>query len=122
MGVGQIIFAQPGLIPQAKGNPTRARIWACTIFVDYYTGIIFVALMWDLTSESTLAAKEEFEHICAIQGIRVQHYHTDNGRFTEPAHVKECKRCNQDLTFCGVRAHHQNGIWEWNIKDVTLIS
>lgn len=121
VGVDQMISAQPGLIPQEKGNLTRARIWACTIFVDYYTGYVFVALMRDLTAESTLAAKKEFEHRCAVRGIRVQHYHADNGRFAEPAFVKECKRCKQDLTFCGVGAHHQNGISERTIKDVTLI-
>jgi hypothetical protein len=42
--------------------------------------------MRDLTAESTLAAKKEFER-CAIRGIKVQHYHADNGRFAEPAFV-----------------------------------
>ena len=49
-----------------KGNLTRASIWACTLFFDYYTGYVFVALMRDLTAESTLAAKKEFEHRCAV--------------------------------------------------------
>ena len=83
-----MISAQPGLIPQEKGNLTRARIWACTLFVDYYTGYVFVALIRELTAESTLAAKKEFEHRCAVRGIRVKHYHADNGRFAEPAFVK----------------------------------
>ena len=61
-----MISAQPGIIPQEKGNLTRARIWACTVFVDYYTGYVFVALMRDLNAESTLAEKKEFEHRCAV--------------------------------------------------------
>ena len=61
-----MISEQPGLLTQEKGNLTRARIWACTVFVDYYTGYVFVALMRDLTAESTLAAKKEFEHRCAV--------------------------------------------------------
>ena len=60
VGVDQMISAQPGLIPQGKYNLTRARIWACAVFVDYYTGYVFVALMRNLTAESTLAAKKEF--------------------------------------------------------------
>ena len=63
-----MISAQPGLIPQEKGNLTRSRIWACTVFMDYYTGCVFVALIRDLTAESTLAAKKEFEHRCAVRG------------------------------------------------------
>ena len=117
-----MISAQPGSIPQEKGNLTRARIWACTLFVDYYTGSVFVALMRDLTAESTLAAKKGFEHRCAVQGFKVEHYHADNGRFSEPEWINECKRCKQDLIFFGVGAHNQNGISERKIKDVTFIS
>ena len=66
-----MISAQPGLIPQERGQLTWGRIWACTIFVDYFTGFVYVALMRDLTVESTLAAKKEFEHKCAVRGVRV---------------------------------------------------
>ena len=58
VGVNQIISAQPGLIPQEKGDLTRGRIWSCTISVDYFTGFVFVALVRDLTAKSTLAAKK----------------------------------------------------------------
>ena len=117
-----MISAHPRLIPQEKGSLTRARIWDCTVFVDYYTWYVFVALITDLTAEATMAAKKEFEHRWAFRGIKVEHYHADNGRFAKPAWINECKRCKQDLTFCGVGAHHQNGISERKIKDVTLIS
>ena len=117
-----MISAQPVLIPQEKGSLNRARIWAYTVFVDYYTGYVFVALIRDLTAESNLDAKIEFEHRCAVRGIKVEHYHADNGRFAEPAWINECKRCKQELTLCGVGSHHQNGISERKIKDVTLIS
>ena len=103
-------------------NLTRGKIWACTMFVDYFTGFVFVAFIRDLTSESTLVAKKEFEHRCAVRGLEVKHYHADNGRFYETAFVNECKRCRQDLIFCGVGARRQNGISERKIKDITLIS
>ena len=122
VGVDQMISAQPGLFPHEKMNLICGRIWACIIFVDYFTGFVFVALMRDLNFESTLAENKEFEHRCAVRGIEMKHYHADNGSFAEPEFVNECKRCQQDLTFCGVGAHHQNGISERKIKDVTLIS
>ena len=87
-----MISAQPGLIPQEKVNLTRERIWACAVFVDYYNGYVFVALLRDLTAESTLAAKKEFENRCAFRGVKVEHYHADNGRFSEPAWINEFKR------------------------------
>ena len=61
VAVDQIVSAQPGLVPQDKGQMTRARIWGCTVFVDYATSYVHVVLMRDLGIESTLAAKQEFE-------------------------------------------------------------
>ena len=58
VGVDHMISAQPGLIPLKKVNLTRVRIWACKVFVDYYNIYVFVALMRDLTADSTLAAKK----------------------------------------------------------------
>jgi hypothetical protein len=79
-----------------------------------------VILMRDLTAESTLEAKREFEDKCATKGVMIKHYHADNGRFTEPAWKEDCKAMDQNLTFCGVGAHHQNAIVERKIKDLTL--
>ena len=92
VGVDHMISAQPGLLPQEKGILTRARIWACTVFLDYYTGYVFVALMRNLTAESTVAVKKEFEHRYAVRGVKVEHYHADNGIFAEPTWINERKR------------------------------
>ena len=62
----QMISAQPGFIPQGKSQLTHGGIWAWTVFVDYYTGFVFVALMRDLTDKSTLAAKRDFEYRCLV--------------------------------------------------------
>ena len=67
-----------------------------------------------------MAAKREFEEKCAHRGIKVQHYHAENGRFAEPTWKEDCKLQQQKLTFCGVGAHHQNAIVERKIKDLTL--
>jgi len=65
IAVDQIVSAQPGLVPQDKGQMTRARIWGCTVFVDYATSYVHVVLMCDLSIESTLAMKQEFKDKCA---------------------------------------------------------
>jgi hypothetical protein len=115
---GQCVAINQMVSAQEKGNLTRARVWGCAVFVDYATNYTCIILMRDMTAESTLAAKREFEHRCAIRGITVQRYHADNGRFAEPAFVEDCKRLNQKLTYCGVGAHHQNGVAERKIKDI----
>ncbi|KAL7464788.1 hypothetical protein ACHAXS_005121 [Conticribra weissflogii] len=122
IGADQLISAQPGLVPQEKGCLTRARIWAATVFVDYYTKFVHVSLMADQTAESTLEAKHSFEHYAATRGVEIQHYQADNGIFTDKLFSDDVKSSMQRLTLCGVGAHHQNGVVERAIKSLTLIS
>ncbi|KAL7470955.1 hypothetical protein ACHAXS_011261 [Conticribra weissflogii] len=117
-----MISAQPGLIPQVSGHLTRARIWAATIFVDHCSDLVHVHLMRDQTQDSTLAAKASFERFADSNHVQIQSYHADNGRFAEKRFLDEIKRCNQEISFCAVGAHHQNGIVERKIKDLTLIT
>ncbi len=118
----QLISAQPGLVPQDKGNLTRAWIWAATVFVDYFTKFVHVALMTDQTAESALKAKYQFEHLAGTRDVPIKHYHADNGIFTDSLFCKDCMNALQRLSLCAVSAHHQNGIVERAIKTLTLIS
>ena len=122
VGVDQLISAQPGLVPQDKGIMTRARIWAATVFVDYVTGYIHVGLMTDQSGEATLQCKHDFEHLSATRGVDINHYHADNGRFAEKSFTDDVQSNGQRITYCGVGAHHQNGITENAIKQLTLVS
>ena len=64
VGTDQIVLAQPGLVPQEKGQMTRAHIWGATVFVDYASRWVKVHLMQDTTGESTLKANNTFEKDC----------------------------------------------------------
>ena len=61
VGKCHIVLAQPGLVPQEKGQMTRASIWGATVFVDYASRWVKVHLMKDATVDSTLEAKNDFE-------------------------------------------------------------
>ena len=75
--------------------------------------------MHSLSSEETMAAKRAFEIFAHQHGVRILHYHADNGRFADNAFKSACEQANQQLTFCGVNAHFQNGIAERAIRDLT---
>ena len=120
VSIDQMISAQPGLVPQVSGRLTSARIWAATIFLDHFSRHVHVHLMRDQTQASTLEAKAGYERHANTFGITVNSYRADNGRFAEEDFREEVKRCLQTITFCGVGAHHQNGLAERVIKDLTL--
>jgi hypothetical protein len=51
-------------------------------------------------------------------GVRIQHYHADNGRFEDNGFVNAVKKQQQTISFCGVNAHFQNGVVEKRIRDL----
>jgi hypothetical protein len=76
--------------------------------------------MKDLTFSETLLAKHVYEHFLALLGVESKAYHADNGCFADKGFKDDCISSNQMVTFCGVGSHHQNGIAECKIKDITL--
>ena len=71
--------------------------------------------MKDLTLSETILA-----NFLASLGIESKAYHADNGCFADKGFRDDCTSSNQTITFCGVGSHHQNGIAERKIKDITL--
>ena len=100
----------------------RALIWGATVFVDYASRWVKVYLMQDATGDLTLEVKNAFEQDCMTRNVVPKRYHADNGRFVENSFKEDCVRKMQNLTFCCVGAHHQNGVSERIIKDLTLSS
>jgi hypothetical protein len=114
----QMISPFGGLIPQVRGRLMKAKFYAATIFVDHYTDYTYVHLMKDTTGETTLEAKNAYERLLLSFGSKVLAYHADNGRFAEKLYVQDVKDKAQNITFCGVGSHHQNGIAERRIKSL----
>ena len=52
------------------------------------------------------------------EGFKIKRYRTDNGIFAANEFKNDCERLDQEITFSGVGAQHQNGIAERNIKTV----
>jgi hypothetical protein len=69
-------------------------------------------------SKETMKAKIAFETQARSFGVQIQQYHADNGRFQDAAFKDSCKEKGQELSFCGVNAHFQNGKAERKIRDL----
>ena len=59
-----------------------------------------------------------FERFASDQGIKIQHYHCDNGVFRANQWKDHCTIQGQGLSFAGVNAHHQNGRAERHIRSL----
>jgi hypothetical protein len=119
VSVDHMVSTQTGFFAHLKGKLTSKRYRAASIFVDHFSRLRFVHLMQDLLSEETINTKLAFERFAAEHGMAIKHYHCNNGRFADNAFKQACKQGNQQLTFCGVNAHFQNGITKRAIRDLS---
>ena len=102
VSVDQLEAPTLGFVAQFKGILTTQRYKYALIFVDQYSDLTFVFLQKSLTSEETVLAKKTFERYASLKGMRIQHYHADNGCFTDKGFVNHCQDENQTLTYCGI--------------------
>ena len=107
---GQIVS-----VNQLECKLTTQRYQYTTVFVDQHSRYTYVYLQQAIASAETVQAKHNFQHLAEDMGIRVHHYHADNGRFTDKGFVEDCQKQRQGLTYCGVNAHFINGIAEKKI-------
>ena len=90
-----------------------------TIFCDSMSTYIHLNHQSSLRAGDTLRGKHNFERYASEFGIKIEGYHADNGIFNSKKYVNDCEEQNQTLDFCGVGAHHQNGVAERSIQTVT---
>ena len=119
ISVDQMASTKVGFFVQMKGKITKRCYRCAMIFVDHCSRLRFVHLQIDDSSAETLAAKHTFETFAAEHGVKILHYHWVNGHFHGNAFKQACHDVRQQLTFCGVNAHFQNGIAEHSIRDVS---
>jgi hypothetical protein len=118
--VDQLVSKPPGLLAaQSTGTLTNRWHTVATIFVDHASGLDFVHPQESTSAKHTLEAKAAFERFAARHHVKIQHYHCDNGIFASKKFRAAVEKANQTITFCGVNAHHQNGIAERRIQDLT---
>jgi hypothetical protein len=79
ISVNQMESSQVGFFAQLKGKLTKKRYTGATIFVDHFSRLRFIHLMLNLSAEETLKAKRAFEQFAAKHGVKILHYHCDNG-------------------------------------------
>ena len=114
-----IISHDPGLIPQSIGIMTHERFWGSVLYVDHYSDFMYNHLITGTTSLATLESKLAYERVAAAHGVTIKAYHADNLRFNDNNFKGSCISAGQQLSYCGVGAHHQNAVVESKIKEVS---
>ena len=108
-----------GFVTIVKGQPTIQKYCGASVFVDHTSDFTYVHMHYHQTTDKMIDANHAFEHLAEQHGVQLLHYHCDNGRFADKAFVDDVWTAHQTNIFCGVDAHHQNGVAERCIRDIT---
>jgi len=102
----------PGIIPTSKGSPISTRYHYCNVWVDHHSRYIFLTMHQRKDAKEMLQSKLAFEAFSKKHGVQVRHIRVDNGVYSSQLFRASCDSNAQQLTFCGVGSHWQNGIAE----------
>ena len=113
MSGDQCICRTPGRLRHTKGKENEAlKYHGGTIFMDHYSGFIFIGNQASLRAGETLKTKRAFDRFASDYGVRLQHCRLDNHPFDAREFREDLEDRRQTVSFSGVGAHHQNGVAE----------
>jgi hypothetical protein len=102
----------PGKMLTTHGLPSTRRLKYCSFWIDHYSQFVYVTMHESKRAEELLRSKLEFEEYAARYGVNIKNIRADNGVYTAKVIKDSCLKRQQNLTFCAVGAHWQNGIAE----------
>ena len=74
-------------------------------------------LITGTTSQAILELKLAYERVIAAHGVQVEACHANNLCFNDKNFSELCINAGQQISYCGVGAHHQNALVESKIKE-----
>jgi hypothetical protein len=118
--IDQYISGLPGQLTHTRGKEDKKTQYnGGTIFVYHCSGYIRHKNQIYLRIGETLKCKHSFECFAKQLNVNIKHYHADNATFGANEFKTYISNQDQELTFSGVGAHHQNGVAERSIRTVT---
>jgi hypothetical protein len=106
-----------GCLPHSFGKEQNG--YTCgSLFVDHASGKIFNFHQYLNTANETISSTIKLETMAREEGFKNKKYHSNNGIFSSADFKDHCDCQRIKYSFSGVRAKHQNGVAEQNIKTV----
>ena len=79
---------------------------------DHASGKIFIRHQVSLGASDTIASKHSVEHEASSHCVIIKKFHADNCIFDSGAFELKVEENNQQITFSGIGAQHQNAAAE----------
>ena len=80
-----------------KGKLTKKRYKYAPVFLYQLTGLTYAHLQRSITSAKTVEGKLAFEAFSRSMGVRIDTYHSNNGRFADNLFLKSVETAGQTI-------------------------
>jgi hypothetical protein len=90
-----------------------------SLWVDHSSTYLYATFHASKAASELVRSKMEFESFASRFNIKIKNIHADNGMYSANLFSDSCLCNQQNLTFCGVGAHWQNGIAKQFIGAIT---
>ena len=118
----QVESSTPGRPLTYSGYNSNHKINTVTIYVDSCSKKIFNHFQTSTCAEETIAGKLSMERQAQKYNVKIKKIRADSGIFKCKKFRDHINSLEQDIIFCGVSAHHQNGIAERHIQTLVNIT
>lgn len=120
VSVDQYISAVRGRLPHTTGRePDKDKYNGGTIFVDHASGYVYLRHQVSLRTGESLRAKNGFEQFADRYNVKLKKFRADNHPFRSAEFQEDLELKHQTADFSAVGAHHQNGVSERAIQQIT---
>ena len=115
----QYVCGKPGRLPHTKGKERPSEQYhGGTIFYDHASSFIWISHQVTLSAAATVMSKHDFERFARSHGVTVKSYRADNHPYSLTTFLDDIEMLDQEITFSGVGAHHQNGASERTLQTI----